>query len=109
MKATAVSRTVNKTGIGKINTLTLNLIFIKKFPRRDINKCPAIKLAVNRTHNVMGRIIFLTSSISTINIINAEGVPWGTRCVNIWFVFFVHPNIISPNQNVKERGRVVVK
>jgi len=86
-----------------------NVEDVNAFPSKDINKCPAIKFAVRRTHNVIGRIMFLTSSIITMNIIRAEGVPWGTRCANIWFVFFVHPNSIKEVQNINEIGSVIVK
>jgi hypothetical protein len=49
------------------------------FPRRDISKWPAIKLAVSRTHSVMGRIKFLTSSMITMKFMRAIGVPCGSR------------------------------
>lgn len=51
------------------------LIVIRKLPRSDISKCPAIRFAVSRTQSVIGRIIFLVSSIRTINGIRGEGVP----------------------------------
>ena len=44
-----------------------------------INKCPAVKLAVSRTPNAIGRISRLTVSIK-INIgISKVGVPSGRR------------------------------
>jgi len=58
-------------------------IDISAFLNNVKSKCPAIKFAVNRTHNVIGRIMFLTISIITMNEIKAVGVPCGTRCVNI--------------------------
>jgi hypothetical protein len=36
-------------------------------------------LAANRTDKVIGRIIFLTISIKTINGISGAGVPNGTK------------------------------
>jgi len=84
-------------------------ICINAFPNRDIRRCPAIKLAVSRTHNVIGRIIFLTSSITTINIIKAGGVPWGSRWESIWLVFFIQPNNIRDSQNTRDRGKVTVR
>lgn len=51
-----------------------------------INKWPAIILADNRTAKVSGRIKFLIDSINTIKGINTEGVPWGTKWINIWSV-----------------------
>jgi hypothetical protein len=75
MQATADSRTVRIKGTLILkrapNVDSLN----KEFPKRDIKRCPAIRLAVSRTHNVIGRIIFLVSSIKTINLIRAIGVP----------------------------------
>lgn len=53
---------------------------------RVINKCPAIMFAANRTDSVKGRIMLLTVSIQTINIISNIGVPWGTKWANIWLV-----------------------
>ncbi len=49
------------------------------FPRSDISRWPAIRLAVRRTHKVMGRIRLLTSSIITIKFIRGTGVPWGSK------------------------------
>ena len=109
MQATADSKIVNNKGIGKVIILFNRFIDTRAFPKSDINKWPAIKLAVSRTHKVIGRIIFLTSSIITINIIRAGGVPWGTRWDNMWFVFLNQPNNIKVIQNVKERGRVITK
>jgi hypothetical protein len=40
----------------------------------------------------------------TINGINIVGVPWGTRCSNMWFAFLIHPN----NINLIHRGRAKV-
>lgn len=59
------------------------LIDIKEFPSNVSSKCPAIKFAVNRTHNVIGRIRFLIISIIIINDTKIVGVPCGTRCVNM--------------------------
>lgn len=59
------------------------------------NKCPAIIFAVKRTVKVIGRINILIVSINTINGINKMGVPWGTKCWNMWNVFFNQPNNIK--------------
>jgi len=48
-----------------------------KFLRSNINKWPATILAVNRTDNVMGRMIFLTISMINIKLIKGKGVPIG--------------------------------
>jgi len=36
-----------------------------------------------------------------INGINMVGVPWGTRCSNMWLVFLIYPN----STNLSHRGR----
>lgn len=61
------------------------------FPRRVIKRCPATMFAISRTERVIGRIILLIDSISTIKGIRAEGVPDGTIWANIWFMLFTHP------------------
>jgi len=60
--------------------------------------------AVKRTASVPGRIRFLIVSIITINGINMVGVPWGTRCSNMWLVFLIHPN----NMNLIHKGKARV-
>jgi len=80
MQATAASRIVNTIGIINKKIVKFKDTLIRKFPRRDIKRCPAIRFAVNRTHNVIGRIRFLVSSIITIKDISMAGVPWGSRC-----------------------------
>jgi len=59
------------------------LIDISELLSNVSSKCPAIKFAVNRTHSVIGRIMFLTISIITINDTRAVGVPCGTKCVSM--------------------------
>lgn len=54
-------------------------LLIKLLPNRDISKCPAIMLALSRTANDPGRIIFLIDSIITIKGIRGYGVPIGTK------------------------------
>lgn len=61
-------------------------------------------LAVRRTASVPGRIRFLIVSMITINGISMVGVPCGTRCSNMWFVFLIHPN----SMNLTHSGRASV-
>jgi len=79
MQATADSRIerVSETGVVRMfgNTLSLE----RAFPSKVISRCPAIKLAVSRTHRVIGRMIFLVNSIMTINDISTTGVPCGSK------------------------------
>jgi len=79
------------------------------FPKSVINRWPAIRFAVSRTHNVIGRIKFLTSSIKTMKFINNRGVPCGNRWDRKWFVFFMVLRIITDSQKVKARGRFTSK
>ena len=71
------------------------------FPSNVSSKCPAIIFAVKRIASVPGRISLLIVSMITINGINMVGVPWGTKCSNMWLVFLIHPN----NINLIHRGR----
>lgn len=73
-------------------------------PSRVRSRCPAIMFAVSRTAKVPGRIRLLIVSIITINGINMVGVPCGTKCSNMWFVFLIHPN----NINLSHIGRASV-
>ena len=79
MQATANSKIVSIIGIIMKNILVSNVILMIALPNSDISRCPAIRFAVSRTERVIGRMRFLTSSISTINIIKELGVPWGTK------------------------------
>lgn len=109
MQATADSSTVKIKGAIKANEAIVELINMRDPPNRDINKCPAIKLAVNRTQSVIGRIRFLVISIATIKDISALGVPWGTRWMSMWFVLFTQPHIMMAVQEIKDSGRVMVR
>jgi len=79
MQATADSKIerVRETGVVKMFDRILRLE--SAFPSKVISKCPAIKLAVSRTHRVIGRMMLLVSSIRTINDINTTGVPCGSK------------------------------
>jgi len=94
MIATAISRIerINKNGVDRIKLeVESNEKFLNKLNRR----CPATMLAESRMDSVIGRIIFLTSSIRTIKFIKAMGVPVGTMWAIILFELLIHPyNII---------------
>jgi len=66
--------------IGEMITaqLYIDVSEIKEFPSSVIRRCPAIRLAVSRTHSVRGRIKFLDSSIITMKGMRAVGVPCGS-------------------------------
>lgn len=73
----------------------------QKFPSKLISRWPATILADKRTERVIGRIMFLTSSIITIKFISWEGVPEGTMWAIIEEKFLHHPNIIKDNHMVR--------
>lgn len=109
MTATAVSKIVRIRGTG-IRKMEIEALIVSiAFPKRVISRCPAIRFAVSRTHKVMGRIKFLVSSIRTMNLMRATGVPCGTKCASMWFVFLIQPNRLMVNHLSKARGRVTTR
>jgi len=91
--ATASSKIVriNLPGMAIMN---LVLVLIIKPPKRLINRCPAIMLAVKRMDNVTGRIILLTNSIKTMKFIRGTGVPLGMVWITMDFGKLVHPKVM---------------
>jgi len=79
------------------------------FPSKVSNRCPAIMFAVSRTARVPGRMTLLIVSMITMNGINMDGVPCGTRCSNMWLVFLIHPNSINLNHIGRAKVSVSVK
>lgn len=77
------------------------------FPRSVRRRCPAIILAASRTAKVPGRITFLTVSMRTIKGMRAPGVPRGTRCANICWVWLSQPKIIKDTQSGRARESVI--
>jgi hypothetical protein len=66
-----------------------------------INRCPATMLAARRTDSVIGRIKFLTSSITTIKGIRTSGVPDGTKCAkNLFIALKINPNSIKTHTQI---------
>ena len=82
IKDTAISRTTSKIKQVITPILILTLIIETLDLRRQSNRCPAVMLAIKRTLRVNGRMRFLTSSIKTINLMSAPGVPFGTKWAN---------------------------
>lgn len=107
IQATADSKIVSIIGIMNMIIEEIKFVDIIAFPNSDINKCPAIIFAVSRTHKVIGRIMFLVSSMITMNLISAIGVPCGRRWDSMCFVFFIHPNIIIDNHIINDIGKVM--
>jgi hypothetical protein len=75
MQATADSNTDRVREIGVAKMFCSNPKFDRAFPSKVMSRWPAIKLAVRRTHRVIGRMMFLVSSIITMNDIRTAGVP----------------------------------
>jgi hypothetical protein len=65
--------------------------------------------AANRTDNVIGRIILLIISITTINGIKGAGVPDGTRWAKNSFKLFIRLKVMNANQNGSARDRVMAR
>lgn len=108
INATANSNIINPMN----NHIIINnngKLLITLLPNNVISKCPAIMFAVNRTAKDPGRIKFLMDSINTIKGIRIEGVPIGTKWVNILFVLLIHPNIIRDIQIDKANVRDTTK
>lgn len=81
--ATAASR-IKRRICAVISTVnSVCLIDGPLFPSSVNSRCPAIMFAVNRTASVPGRIMLLIVSMITINGINIDGVPCGTKCSNM--------------------------
>jgi len=79
----------------------------EKFDSKLISKCPATIFARRRTANVIGRIICLIASISTMKFIRAVGVPKGVRCVIVFWVKLVIALIMVATHNVRLYDSVI--
>jgi hypothetical protein len=83
MIATAASR-IRRRICAVISTVSsVCLIDGPLLPSKVSSRCPAIMFAVNRTASVPGRMTLLIVSMITMNGINMDGVPCGTRCSNM--------------------------
>jgi len=76
----------------EVNGLIIVIVDLHK----AIKICPAVMFADSRTDRVIGRIIWLTDSISTINCERAIGVLRGTRCLRKWLVLLIMLKTINP-------------
>ena len=66
-------------------------------------------LAASRTERVIGRIIFLTISIKTMNGIKAGGVPKGTRWAKNSVSLLINLYTINPNHKGRANESVIAK
>lgn len=82
---------------------------IENSDNREISKCPAVILADRRTDNVIGRIKFLTSSISAMKFIREIGVPVGVRCAKKFFELLIMFHNIKDNQKVIAKKKETVR
>lgn len=78
-------------------------------PIKDINRWPAIILAVSRKVKAKGRIKFLNSSTRAINLTNPRGVPLGTKWHRKSEKDFTQPKTTTPTQKEKDRGKFLVR
>jgi len=72
-----------------------------EFLVNPIRICPAVMLAQRRTERVMGRIIWLTVSITVMNWERGRGVDRGTICLKKDLVFKNIENKIKAVQKGK--------
>lgn len=79
----------------------------EKFDSRLISRCPATMFAMRRTASVMGRIICLITSISTMKFIRAVGVPKGVRWAIVFLVKLPMALIITTVHSVRLYRSVV--
>jgi hypothetical protein len=80
MIATIVSKVSRANCIISVIVFIFTLIKVcDKVDNKVKIKCPAIILAARRTESVIGRIISLISSTSTIKGVIRRGVPIGTK------------------------------
>jgi hypothetical protein len=79
MRATAVSKIIRRACAAKVKLKIMRDLLGRRLLNRVSRRCPAIILAASRTERVIGRIMFLISSIITMKGINGAGVPKGTR------------------------------
>ena len=73
--------------------------------KRHKSKWPAVIFAIRRTLRVKGRMTFLTNSIITINLINALGVPLGTKWAKANIGCFTQDKMMWPIH----RGRAILR
>ncbi len=78
--------------------MNLKESLIKAPPIKDINKWPAIILAVRRKVRARGRIRFLKTSTITIKLISITGVPTGIKWAKKCFKELTQLKIIIPIQ-----------
>ena len=82
MQATATSNISNRINLTNKILIIIRLILGPWEPNNVNNRCPATIFAASRIDKVIGRIIFLTVSITTIIGIKNDGVPNGTKWAN---------------------------
>lgn len=76
--ATAVSKIKRVRITGKIGYIMTGEVYEIEV-KRWIKRCPLIIFAERRTDKVIGRIILLTVSITTMNEESIRGAPNGTK------------------------------
>jgi len=107
IKATAISR-IDRMIKNKNDIDILIYEVSEKFLRRLSNKWPATMFADNRIERVIGRIMFLVSSIKTMKFIRAFGVPVGTMWAIMFLVLFNQPKIIMAIQKIRAVDIVII-
>lgn len=109
MHATADSKTIRRYSGPQITGNKIHDLLTTWLPRRVNKRWPAIIFAANRTESVIGRITFLTISITTINGIRTGGVPLGTRWAKKFVILFIILYKINLTHKGKAKESVIAK
>ncbi len=109
MHATAHSKASSRTRATSRTIIPPLILVVPWEPSKVSRRCPATMLAANRIAKVMGRIIDLTVSISTITGINPGGVPCGTKCAITLLNWRAVAQIIPPSQRGRDNVSVNTK
>ena len=95
-----------KISMTTVERIVFLIFSILNVDSKSNNKWPATILAISRTDRVKGRMIILTVSINTINLIKAIGVPAGVRWAKKFFQFTIREVIIRAIHTLKANGKL---
>lgn len=91
--ATPISNIVKRI-VGMVDIIEFCMFIMENEDSKVIRRWPATMLADNRIESVIGRMIALIVSITTMKFISGLGVPNGVKWIIILLNLFFHPNII---------------
>jgi hypothetical protein len=109
MHATTDSKAIRRYSGPQIIGNKIHDLLTTWLPKSVNKRWPAIMFAARRTESVMGRITFLTISITTMNGIRTGGVPLGTRCAKKFVILFTILYIINLTHKGNAKESVMAK